>query len=163
MLKEAIAGLSDENVGLTFIAQKAEMDSLKGSLEVIRDDILGRVESRGEKNGKNKTLRAVSVEMKKEVRTTQIVKQAEAVALLERKKLDYLEVIATISVKEGVDVKKIPKKVLTEIEKYFVIEVDKSVPKDMLKTLEGMGKLTKDEVLSVMEEKETVALKVVQK
>jgi hypothetical protein len=33
----------------------------------------------------------------------------------------------------------------------------------MLKTLEGMGKLTKDEVLSVMEEKETVALKVVQK
>jgi hypothetical protein len=84
-----------------------------------------------------------------------------AVTLLEQKNLeDCVILTATIAIKSGVDAKKIPVKLLADMEKYFDINTQKEVSRDMLRTLSGEGKITDAEYKSAVISKETFAMKV---
>jgi hypothetical protein len=152
--------LTDEEVGLNYLEDKATEKECEGRIALAREELLMRLDSRGVASGIHSIIAAGAVQLKKEVRQSLVVKN-EAVTLLESKQMeDCIDSVATIKMRDGIDPKKIPAKLLQDMEKYFDITLNKSVSKDMLTTLVGSGRLTEKERDKVVVTKETFALKV---
>lgn len=159
-----IADLTDEEAGLKFLEKKAEGEEISAFLGEMKDDIMGRVNARGEKPDPKKDhlkLVAGSVEMMKEVRKTENVDNESAVRLLMDKGLKSdIQVSNLISIRKGVQPKDVPAKLLTDMEQYFDIETIKEVDRETLRKLRDTDKISEDEYNSCISTKTTEALKV---
>lgn len=153
--------LSDNAFGHKVIEAKGEIEVLKKLVDGAKAEAFSRIEEHGTQEGKNFVIRDGDIVLKKEVRTTVLVKDDEAAKLLRAKKMEgKVDVTATIEIKRGVDPESIPEKLKKEIEKYFEIKLHHSVQKEVLVALKESGQITAAQYGKCVEEKTVEAFKV---
>ena len=158
-----IMDLGDNAFGHRVLDAKAEADVLKKFIDGAKAEAFSRIEDHGVQEGNHFVIRDGDILLKKEVRTTVIVKDEEAAKLLRAKKMEgKVDVTATIEIKKGVNPETIPDRLKKEIEKYFDIKLHHSVQKEVLVSLKDEGQITQAQYAKCVEEKKVEAFKVEQ-
>jgi len=124
--------------------KRIEKDIKKFQLQ-IKEILFHRIDLEGEQDKKHLTLINGDISVTKELREKVTVVVEPAIAFLEKNNLrEYIAVDSKITKRKEVNPKDIPKQLLEDMQKFFDIEVTKSVEKSTLDYLVERGQLTED-------------------
>jgi len=162
----------DETLGQKYVGAKEEIKELNEYTEVLRTEILNRIDKKGSREGTEKgedgvlgqhlVLQAGIYSMKKEGRCSITINQEKAVKMFLDKGFENdMNIQTTIDIKKGVNPASIPKELLKEINKYFTMETQREVDKVTLQKKFQAEEITQKEYDSCLNKQWNYALKVV--
>lgn len=167
-IADKLLDMTDDGLIEAYLEDKKIEKEVGVRIKAGKVEAFNRLDERGKKTGDDKQHREMettSYTIKKEARITKSVIPSKAVAFFEGHDWkDEIMTIASISIRKGVDPKDIPADVLSSMDKFFDIEVTKTVDKEVMEKKVQQKEMTSDEFKSCIKEKPPVyALKITKK
>ncbi len=154
---------SDDELAEEYLGIDGQVKTLDVQKKGLKAELFNRLDDHGNPHGKDQKHLKIDTEnyrIIKQARSTKTVHQDVALELFDEKGIDDFEVDSIITVKSGVDVTKIPSKLIKEINKFFSIENRRTVSKQSLEHQFNKGKIDHKEYKACISEAISHSLKI---